>query len=123
MAAGWWLPAVAVVDASSGLLLRVTRYRDGKAATRLELRSLSDGGPDDFGFTPPDGLPVVDEAERDSWDGSDDDDGGMKFFGPDGRPSSPPEEVRAVADAFKRQVDEKVAAARGFLGSFFGDRC
>ena len=118
----WLLPAVAVVDASSGRLLRLTRYRDGNAATRLELRSLSDRGPDDFGFTPPDGLPVVDEAERDSWDGSDDDDGGMKFFGPDGRPSSPPEEVRAVADAFKRQVDEKVAAARGFLGSFFGDR-
>ena len=56
---GWWLPAVAVVDASSGLLLRLTRYRDGKIATRLELRSLSDGGSDDFAFTPPEGLPVV----------------------------------------------------------------
>jgi hypothetical protein len=119
---GWWLPAVAVVDASSGRLLRLTRYRDGKAATRVELRSLSDGGPDDFGFTPPDGLPVVEERERDWSDGSDDDDGDLKFFGPDGRPTSPPDEVRAVADAFKRQVDEKVAAARGFLGSFFGDR-
>ena len=61
---GWWLPAVAVVDASSGRLLRLTRYRDGKAATRVELRSLSDGGSDDFGFTPPDGLPVVEERER-----------------------------------------------------------
>ena len=37
-----------------------------QAAMRLELRSLSDGGSDDFGFTPPDGLPVVEEPERDS---------------------------------------------------------
>jgi hypothetical protein len=118
----WWLPAVAVVDASSGRLLRLTRYSGGKAATRAELRSLSDGGPDDFGFTPPDGLPVVEERERDRSDGSDDDDGDMKFFGPDGRPAPAPDEVRVVADALKRQVDEKVAAARGFLGSFFGDR-
>ena len=29
----WWLPAVAVVDASTGRLLRLTRYRDGRAAT------------------------------------------------------------------------------------------
>ena len=119
---GSWLPAVAVVDASSGRLLRLTRYCGGRTATWQELRSVSDGGPDDLGFTPPDGLPVVDERERDRSDGSDDDDGELKFFGPDGRPASPPDEVRAVADAFKRQVDEKVAAARGFLGSFFGDR-
>jgi len=119
--AGWWVPAVAVVDASSGRLLRLTRYRDGKIATRLELRSVSDGGPDDFGFTPPDGLPVVEEPERDGSGGSDDD-GDMKFFEPDGRPASPPEEVRAVADALKKQMDETVAAARGFLGSLFGDR-
>ena len=65
---------------------------------------------------------VVEERERDRSGGSDDDDGDLKFFGPDGRPASPPDEVRAVADAFKQQVDEKVAAARGFLGSFFGDR-
>ena len=83
---------------------------------------MSDGGPDDFGFTPPDGLPIVEERERDRSDGSDDDDGDMKFFGPDGRPASAPDEVRAVADALKRQLDEKVAAARGFLGSLFGDR-
>ena len=25
---------------------------------------MSDGGSDDFGFTPPDGLPVVEERER-----------------------------------------------------------
>ena len=119
---GWWLPAVAVVDASSGRLLRLTRYSGGKAATRVELRSLSDGGSDDFGFTPPEGLPVVEEPERDWSDGSDDDDGDLKFFGPDGRPTSPPDEVRAAVDALKQQVDEKIAAARGFLGSLFGDR-
>jgi hypothetical protein len=117
---GWWLPAVAVVDASSGRLLRLTRYQDGKTAMRVELRSLSDGGSDDFGFTPPDGLPVVEERERDWSHGSDDDDGDLKFFGPDGRPASPPDEVRAVVDALKQQVDEKVAAAVGFLGSFLG---
>ena len=118
---GWWLPAVAVVDASTGRLLRLTRYSGGRAATRQELRSLSDGGSDDFGFTPPDGLPVVEERKRDRSGGSDDDDDDdLKFFGPDGRPSSPPEEVRAVVDALKKQVDEKVAAAVGFLESFLG---
>jgi hypothetical protein len=115
----WWLPAVAVVDASTGRLLRVTRYRDGQASTRVELRSVSDGGADDFGFTPPDGLPVVEEREPDWSDGSDDDDD-LKFFGPDGRPASPPDEVRAAVDAVKKQVDEKIAAAAGFLGSLFG---
>jgi hypothetical protein len=96
----WWLPAVAVVDASSGRLLRVTRYRDGKAATRLELRSVSDGGSDDFGFTPPEGLPVVEEPERPT-----------EFSMSDGRPWSPPEDLRAAADAVK-----------GFFGSFLGGR-
>jgi hypothetical protein len=94
----WWLPAVAVVDASSGRLLRVTRYRGGKAATRLELRSLSDGGSDDFGFTPPEGLPVVEEPERPT-----------EFSMSDGRPWSPPEDLRAAAEAVK-----------GFFGSFLG---
>ena len=133
---GWWLPAVAVVDASSGRLLRLTRYRDGKAATRLELRSLIDGGSDDFRFTPPDGLPVVEEPERDRSGGSDsvgtdsggtdsggtddDDDDDPKSSGPGGRRSSPSDEVRAVVDAVKKQLDEAAAAARGFLGSFLG---
>jgi hypothetical protein len=94
----WWLPAVAVVDASSGRLLRVTRYRDGKAATRLELRSVADGGSDDFGFTPPEGLPVVEVPERPT-----------EFSMSDGRPWSPPEDLRAAAEAVK-----------GFFGSFLG---
>jgi hypothetical protein len=96
----WWLPVVAVVDASSGRLLRVTRYRDGKAAIRLELRSVSDGGSEDFGFTPPEGLPVVEEPERPT-----------EFSLLDGRPWSPPENLRGAADAVK-----------GFLGSFLGGR-
>jgi len=112
----WWLPAVAVVDASSGRLLRVTRYRDGKAATRLELRSLADGGSGDFSFAPPEGLPVVDQPEprftRRSDD--DDDDGGTESFGPD--------DMRAVVDAAREQFDATISAARGFLGSFLGGR-
>ena len=110
----WWLPAVAVVDASSGRLLRLTRYRNGKVATVLELRSLSDGGSDDFGFTPPEGLPVVEEPERRFTGGSDDDDDDfeVEFFGP--------QDLRAAVDVVKEQVDAKIAAARGFLGSFLG---
>jgi hypothetical protein len=111
---GWWLPAVAVVDASSGRLLRLMRYRNGKAVTRLELRSVSDGGSDDFGFTPPEGLPVVDEPERHSSRVSDDDDHETQFFGP--------EDLRGAAGAFKEQLDAKIWAARGFLGSFLGGR-
>ena len=119
---GWWLPAVAVVDASSGRLLRLTRYSGGKAATRQELRSVSDGGPDDFGFTPPDGLPVVEERERDRSGGSDDDDDDLKFFGPDGRPASPPDEVRAVADAVKTAGRREGRGGARVPRVVFGDR-
>jgi hypothetical protein len=108
--AGAWLPAVAVVDAATGRLLRLTRYLGGQPARRAEFRLLSDGGPDDFGFTPPAGLRVVEKT------------------GSSGRPDSwpPPDGIdfgdtaRVAADAVKKQVDEKVAAARGFLGSFLG---
>ena len=98
----------------------MTRYRDGKVATRLELRSVSDGGSDDFAFTPPEGLPVVDEPAR-RFTRADDDDG-TEFAGPDGQPCSPPEDLRAAVDAVKEQVDAKISAARGFLGSFLGSR-
>jgi hypothetical protein len=117
---GWWLPAVAVVDSSSGRLLRLTRYRDGRAAIRLELRSLTDGGSDDFAFTPPDGLPVVEEPDRDRSGASDENDDDPNRSGPDGRQSFPSDEVRAVVDAAKKQLDEAVTAARGFLGSLLG---
>jgi hypothetical protein len=44
------------------------------------------------------------------------------FVGPDGWQRTMPNPVRDAVDAVKGQVDEKVAAARGFLGSLFGDR-
>jgi hypothetical protein len=66
---GWWerlfFPAVAVVDAETGLLLRLTRFKGGQAAMRQELRDFTaaEAGAD-FGFTPPAGLPVVDAESR-----------------------------------------------------------
>jgi hypothetical protein len=63
----WWerlfFPAVAVVDAETGLVLRLTRFKGGQPALRQELRdvtALAAGA--DFGFTPPAGLPVRDAA-------------------------------------------------------------
>jgi len=104
-----FFPAVAVVDAETGWLLRLTRYKGGRAVLRQELRDIADlDSPDDFGFTPPAGLPVVDKSEESA--------------------DVPPmpegidlgDAARGAADAVKRQLDEKVAAARGFLGSFLG---
>jgi hypothetical protein len=62
---GWWqrlfFPAVAVVDAETGLVLRLTRFRDGRPTLRQELRDVAPLEPGaGFGFTPPDGVPVVD---------------------------------------------------------------
>jgi hypothetical protein len=62
---GWWqrlfFPAVALVDAETGLLLRLTRFKGGRPAMRQELRDLTSPEPGaGFRFTPPDGLPVVD---------------------------------------------------------------
>lgn len=59
----WWkrlfFPAVAVVDAETGLLLRLTRFKDGRPMMRQELRDVGElAASADFGFTPPDGLPV-----------------------------------------------------------------
>jgi hypothetical protein len=64
---GWWerlfFPAVAVVDAETGLVLRLTRFKGGRPAIRQELRDVAalDAGAD-FGFTPPADLPVIDAA-------------------------------------------------------------
>ncbi|HEY7279599.1 MAG TPA: hypothetical protein VH594_26765 [Trebonia sp.] len=66
---GWWerlfFPAVAVVDAETGLVLRLTRFKGRRPATRQELRDFTalDAGAD-FGFTPPAGLPVIDAESR-----------------------------------------------------------
>ena len=60
---GWWqrlfFPAIAVVDAETGLILRLTRFMSGRPTLRQELRDVAtlEAGAD-FGFTPPDGLPV-----------------------------------------------------------------
>jgi hypothetical protein len=103
---GAWLPAVAVVDAATGRLLRLTRYLGGQPAGRAEFRSVADGGPDDFGFTPPEGLRVVDRSER-------------RAFGDTGVGSGAGS--ASGAGSVKGQVDATIAAARGFLGSLFLD--
>jgi hypothetical protein len=63
--AGFWssadgssLPAMAVVDAETGRLLRLTRYLGSRVTRVLELRSVAPAGTDGFGFTPPPGLRV-----------------------------------------------------------------
>jgi AcrR family transcriptional regulator len=56
-------PAVAVVDAETGRLIRLTCYADGKPARRYELRDVipaPEGASDDTGYAVPQGLPVVD---------------------------------------------------------------
>jgi hypothetical protein len=94
--AGLFLPAVAVVDAESGRLLRVTMYKGGKPVVRHELRDFaaedsgSGSGSGDFGFTPPAGLRIVEES-------------------PDDESHAPPNPLESVAKA-----------ARGFLGSLRG---
>jgi hypothetical protein len=95
-------PAVALADAETGRLLRLTSYGDGKPVAWHELRDVTFGGGGDFGFEPPAGLRVVNEDS----------------------PQEVPPEVeinpaviaaKAAADAVRRQVDDKVEAARGFL--------
>jgi hypothetical protein len=60
-------PAVALVDAETGRLLRFTSYARGKPVARHELRDIALGDSGDFGFEPPPGLRVVeDEAEAEA---------------------------------------------------------
>jgi hypothetical protein len=61
----FFFPAVAVVDAETGGLLRLTLYKGGKPVVRFELRDIAADESFDFGFTPPDGLPVAEEAVGD----------------------------------------------------------
>ena len=61
----WWkrlfFPAVAVVDAETGLVLRLTRFKDGRPTLRQELRDVTAlDANTGFGFTPPTGLRVED---------------------------------------------------------------
>jgi len=66
-------PVVAVVDAETGLLVRLTMYKGGKPVVRHELRDVEPGGAGgDFGFDVPAGLTVVEASEEDpphrEWD-------------------------------------------------------
>ena len=98
-------PAVAVLDAESGRLLRLTCYSAGTPVARYELRDVTAGG--DARFEVPAGLPIVDETSGDD------------------RPPPPVNLVtstaKAAADAIKRRADDKVAAARGFLDALRAD--
>jgi hypothetical protein len=109
---GDWLPAVAVVDAETGRLLRLTRYLGGRVVRVTELRSVGPVGADGFGFTPPEGVPVVEKP----------------VFAPHSDDSDSPGEwethgvheinlLAPIADEFKRQAGE---AARRIFGPFRG---
>jgi hypothetical protein len=81
---------------------------------RQELRDVADvDAADDFGFTPPAGLPVEEKTE-------DLPPGPREAHAWSGEWVNPGDAARAAADAVKKQVDEKIAAARGFLDSFLG---
>jgi hypothetical protein len=59
------VPAVALVDAETGLLLRLTRFKGGRPVLRTELRDVAEPDPDAwFGFTPPAGVRVVNEYRQ-----------------------------------------------------------
>jgi hypothetical protein len=122
-----FFPAVAVVDAESGRLLRLTRYQGGRAVLRQELRDVADvAAADDFGFTPPAGLPVEEKTEEDPPPRPRGAAGTHAWAWPreshrwSGEGINPGDAARNAADAVKKQVDEKIAAARGFLDSFLG---
>lgn len=115
---GWWerlfFPAVAVLDAETGRLVRLTRFKGGRPVIRQELRDISPLPADtDFAFTPPPGM-LVDEphADEDSEPGED-----AWSWSPGDTVRDP---AREAADAIRKQVDDTVAAARNVLGSFFG---
>jgi hypothetical protein len=113
---GYYFPLVAVVDAETGRLLRVTWYKGGKPVSRHEFRDVAAGGEGDFGFEVPAGLRVVTvpaaAASESAGSGRQEDESTvenpMEFF------------AKAARDAVKKQVDEKAAAARAFLDSLSG---
>ena len=125
---GLFFPAVAVVDAETGRLIRVTVFKGGKPATRHELRDvrpLSPGPEEDFAFEVPEGLPVEEEPEppagaSDSGEASDADD---ESWEPREHGINPVGiAAKAAAEALKKQADEKLAAARGFFDSLRSPR-
>jgi len=120
---GFYFPAVVVVDAESGWLVRATVFKGGKPVTRLELRDVSPLATDsadpagDFAFEVPEGLPVEELPEPDmSADEAPDYDD--ESWEPRGYGFNPIEAAaKAAAEAIKKRADEKVAAARGFFDS------
>jgi hypothetical protein len=105
-----FFPAVAVLDAKSERLLRLTRYKGGKPVFRCELRDITPDESDDFGFEPPAGLRVVEEppeapgADTPGWSAE--------------RQAWPPEAAgwfaaKSAADTVKKRVN----AARDWLES------
>ena len=95
-------PAIAVVDARSGRLLRLTRYKGGKPVFRSELRDIRPDSSGDFSFEPPAGVRVVEEPpeapgeDMPGWSA--------------GRQAWPPEAAgwvatKAAADAVKKRMD------------------
>jgi hypothetical protein len=125
-----FFPAVAVVDAETGRLLRVTKFKGGRPVLRQELRDVGPLPVDaDFAFTPPPGVPV-DDADADAASDEADSDSSADEWSWSAAAAEAEEEpasqeavrdpAREAADAIRKQVDETVAAARGFLESFFG---
>jgi hypothetical protein len=62
---GFFFPAVAVVAAESGRLLRLAQFKGGKPVIQTELRDIAPVESEDFGFEPPAGLPVVEKSDED----------------------------------------------------------
>ncbi len=99
------LPAVAVADAQTGRLIRLTCYSGPKPACRYELRDVtraSEGALNDIVYSVPPGLRVVDAESAP---------------GPPDPSRIAAKAAAAAADELRRQASEKLAAAKGFLGS------
>jgi len=97
--------ATAVVDAELGIVLRLTQYTRGQAATRYELRDVTTAGLAEFRVDIPSGLRISEET------GNPVDDLPM------------PEPVRAAmrtAASAARAAGDKITAARGFLDELRG---
>ena len=93
----FFFPAIAVLDAESGRLLRLTCYSAGKPVARCELRDITPGDGSGAAFEIPPGLRIVDESSGDD------------------RPPPPPpvnlvtSVAKAAADVIKRRADDKSA--------------
>jgi hypothetical protein len=98
------LPAIAMLDAETGRLLRLTCYGDGKPLARYELRDVTDGATGDFGFEVPAGLPVVDEPSAEN------------------RPPRQPPQPTPPSPPFGDMAQAAANAVRGFFDSLLGPK-